>query len=225
MVTKTLPGRLADNQDIVCQAMQRARDADELVPVKHYIDSERWVFRFVKRSQAAAPSPETAASPVRQALPTPVAATRTLLPVLGQQDNGPKPSGHLCPSFSPKEPGGGWIFGVVGGDVDRPRLIPLERPEPVTKEVFEMVAPLHPSQVFRIAAPCVEGRCKNFGGGTCNLAKAVTSRRESTDQLRPCLIRPECLWWHQEGKEACLRCPGVVTNTSKSKAIRDALER
>jgi hypothetical protein len=26
-----------------------------------------------------------------------------------------------------------------------------------------------------------------------------------------CAIRPNCRWWQQEGKAACLRCPGIVT--------------
>lgn len=104
-------------------------------------------------------------------------------------------------------------------------MIPLDRPEPVTKEIFELAAPHHPSTLFRIAAPCVEGACKNFGDGKCQLARAVLRDREATDDLPPCRIRPHCVWWHQEGKPACLRCPEVVTNTAATLAIRNEMKR
>jgi hypothetical protein len=26
-----------------------------------------------------------------------------------------------------------------------------------------------------------------------------------------CVLRAQCRWWHQEGAEACKRCPQVVT--------------
>lgn len=149
------------------------------------------------------------------------------LPIVGQDDTEEGVSKKLCPSFIPREPGYSWVFGVVAGEPGDPEMIPLERPEPVTEDVFEMVAPFHPSEVFRIAAPCVEGGCKNFGEeGICHLAKAAaTSMRRSTDRLQPCAIRPRCLWWHQEGREACLRCPGVLSVNSKSKSLRDKLGR
>jgi hypothetical protein len=35
----------------------------------------------------------------------------------------------------------------------------------------------------------------------------------AVDGLPPCSIRPGCMWWRQEGKNACLRCPQVVTET------------
>lgn len=130
------------------------------------------------------------------------------------------PAELLCPSFSPRAPGKGVVFGIVVGTPEQPAMIPLEKPEPVTEEIFQLAAPFHPSEVFRIAAPCVEGGCKNFGKGTCHLAKAVVREPEVVAALRPCRIRLQCLWWHQEGRAACLRCPGVLTNNAATLALR-----
>lgn len=131
----------------------------------------------------------------------------------------------LCPSFAPRSPGTGVVIGVVTGTPDQPEVIPLESPEPVTEEVFKLAAPHHPSEIFRIAAPCVEGGCKNFGNGLCHLAKAVLRAPEVVEDLPVCRIRSQCVWWHQEGKAACLRCPEVVTNNTLSLAIRTAMKR
>lgn len=146
------------------------------------------------------------------------------LPILGQDEPEEETPKKLCPSFMPRRPGVGWVFGVVDGEPGRPEMIPMEEPESVTEETFEMVAPFHPSEVFRIAAPCVEESCKNFGAGTCHLAKsAVRSEGRSVERLQPCPIRSRCVWWHQEGPDACRRCPGVLTCNSKSKAARDEM--
>jgi hypothetical protein len=44
--------------------------------------------------------------------------------------------------------------------------------------------------------------------------------------LPPCQIRPTCRWFRQEGRNACLRCPQVVTDkrnmTAEEKRIADA---
>lgn len=127
----------------------------------------------------------------------------------------------LCPSFSPRQPGKGVVFGVMAGTPEQPKMIPLENPEPVTEEIFQLTAPLHPSEVFRIASPCVEGGCKNFSEGICHLAKLATQKSAVLEELPPCRIRSECVWWHQEGGEACLRCPQVVTNTLVTLSYRN----
>lgn len=132
---------------------------------------------------------------------------------------------HLCPSFAPRAPGRGVVFAIVAGTVEHPEVLHLEKPEPVTEEIFQLAAPFHPSEIFRIAAPCAEGGCKNFGDGICHLAKAVLRGPESTAGLPACQIRSQCVWWHQEGRTACLRCPGVVTNTRTTLAIRYEMNR
>lgn len=146
-------------------------------------------------------------------------------PGAGLNERPPAGPHHLCPSFAPRAPGKGVVFAIVAGTPEQPEVIPLAKPEPVTEEVFELAAPHHPSEIFRIATPCLEGGCKNFGNGLCHLAKAMLQRPEAAADLPPCRIRPQCVWWHQEGKAACLRCPEVITNNPVTLAIRNAMKR
>jgi len=117
----------------------------------------------------------------------------------------------LCPSAQPDWEGAVAI-GVVGGTVDEPRITPLERPLPVTPELLQLAEPVTPSEVFRFAAPCLCEGCGHFEGSTCNLAaKVVRIVPRGSEDLPACDIRPRCRWFRQEGREACLRCPVVVT--------------
>jgi hypothetical protein len=125
-------------------------------------------------------------------------------------DGAPAP---LCPSAQP-EMAGAVVLGVVGGTVDDPRLAYLDEPRPVTDEVLALAGPVEPTEVFRIAAPCAGGACRHFDGSSCRLAaRTVQLLPIVVDVLPACRIRPECRWWLQEGKAACLRCPQVVTES------------
>jgi len=42
----------------------------------------------------------------------------------------------------------------------------------------------------------------------------------AADKLPPCVIRPTCRWYKQEGAAACHRCPQIVT---KNPAADDRL--
>jgi hypothetical protein len=107
---------------------------------------------------------------------------------------------------------GSHIFGVVGGTVDEPRVAYLDEPQPVTTELLKLTEPVLPTEVFRFAAPCAGHGCRHFDGVNCQLAtRTVNNLPEAVDLLPPCAIRPNCRWWKQEGKAACLRCPLVVT--------------
>jgi hypothetical protein len=33
------------------------------------------------------------------------------------------------------------------------------------------------------------------------------------EQLPHCMLRPNCRWFQQEGREACYRCPQIVTES------------
>lgn len=69
------------------------------------------------------------------------------------------------------------------------------------------------TRVFRIAATCEERRCSHFDGTDCGLAKRIVSGLAPVTQaLPPCRIRSGCRWFGQEGRDACLRCPQVVTD-------------
>ena len=121
-------------------------------------------------------------------------------------------SAPLCPSAQP-EWDGAVAIGVVGGSVDEPRITPLEHPIPVTPELLELAKPVRPTEVFRFAAPCLCKGCNHFGGSTCNLAtKIVHMVPAAGEELPACDIRPQCRWFRQEGRDACMRCPLVVTH-------------
>jgi hypothetical protein len=56
--------------------------------------------------------------------------------------------------------------------------------------------------------------CKHFDDGACSLVKRVVAAfNPVVNGVPPCRIRPTCRWFRQEGRDACLRCPQVVTNT------------
>jgi len=116
----------------------------------------------------------------------------------------------LCPSAQPGI-AGGVAFGVVGGTLEQPRVSWLERPVPITDDLLGLTAPVDPTEVLRIAAPCQEACC-HFDGKDCRLvARLVQILPAVNDALPACRIRPDCRWFLQEGRVACQRCPQVVT--------------
>lgn len=143
--------------------------------------------------------------------------------------NPPKGGGggerKLCPSAQ-ADMEGSVVFGIVGGTVEEPRLIHLKKPQPVTEELLALAAPVEPTEVFRFAAPCVAKGCQHFDGSKCRLVeRTVKLLDEVVESLPPCHLRPNCRWWQQEGKAACLRCPQVVTQTyHPSEQLRKAAD-
>src|SRR5271168_1826715 len=120
----------------------------------------------------------------------------------------------LCPSADPDMPEV-VAFGIVGGSAEEPRLRQFVAPLPVTEDLLALAAPARPTEVFRFAAPCACDVCPNFQGNRCGLVtKLVRLLPAATEELPPCLIRPQCRWWHEEGRAACLRCPAVETDNS-----------
>lgn len=118
-----------------------------------------------------------------------------------------------CPSSRPEE-AGARIIGIVNGTVADPRVGYLEESIPVTPEILSLSAPVSPTEVFRFSAPCRQHGCPQFEGGNCQLAvRVVRALPTVVDSLPRCSLRPECRWWRQEGREACLRCPSVVTDS------------
>lgn len=117
----------------------------------------------------------------------------------------------VCPSAQPtmSEP---VAFGVILGSDEEPRMVHLERPVPVTDELLALSEPVKPTEVFRFAAPCAGDACKHFNGKDCTLVERIVQilPRVASD-LPACAIRSECRWWFQEGRDACLRCPQVIT--------------
>jgi hypothetical protein len=130
----------------------------------------------------------------------------------------------LCPSAQPAEDA--LVIGVAGGTVAEPRVRPLEHPVPVSLELLALAGPVQPTEVFRFAAPCQEGGCAHFARSTCTLAsKVVRMLPPVTTGLPPCDIRASCRWFAQEGREACLRCPQVLTHNAEfSPELRQAAD-
>ena len=120
-------------------------------------------------------------------------------------------SGLLCPSAHP-EMAGSRVFGVMGGTVGEPRLLYLDEPVAASEDLMALAGPVKPIEVFRIAAPCVESKCRHFDGRDCQLATRIVQILPAVSNSLPaCRVRHECRWFHQEGGAACLRCPQVIT--------------
>ena len=117
----------------------------------------------------------------------------------------------LCPSAQPGMEGV-FAFGVVGGTPEERRVGYLPERVPVTDELLAMAGPVRPTQVFRFGAPCAGGACSHFDGHDCRLAtKLVQLTPPVTRSLPAFAVRPDCRWWRQEGKAACMVCPSVRT--------------
>jgi hypothetical protein len=125
----------------------------------------------------------------------------------------------LCPSAQPE-----WeaaqVFGVqTGTQAEGLRVGYLTEAQLVTPDVLAASAPAMPTEVMRIAAPCMGTGCKHFDGANCLLAARVVAMLDPVVSGLPrCAIRPTCRWFRQEGKAACLRCPQIVTD------LREATE-
>jgi hypothetical protein len=122
-----------------------------------------------------------------------------------------KPSHLQCPSAQPTEPDA-VVFGVVTVSGESPRIGYLTETQPVTETLLALVGQARPGQVFRIAAPCMESRCKHFDGSECGLIKRINTFMDPVvSGLPSCQIRPTCRWFRQEGRKACIRCPQILT--------------
>lgn len=117
----------------------------------------------------------------------------------------------LCPSAQPGMENCR-VLGVVKQDGNSSVVVYLKQLVPATPQVLSMAAPLKPTEIFRLAATCAEGRCPHFDGADCQLAtRIVNILPAAVEELPPCIIRKECRWYSQEGGAACMRCPHVTT--------------
>ena len=116
-----------------------------------------------------------------------------------------------CPSSQPSMSGAS-VFGVMSSIDGEERVSYLERRVPVTRELLLRTAPLDPTSVLRVAAPCATHACPHFEGNKCTLsAKIVNLLPAAVDGLAPCPIRKSCRWFAEHGKDICLRCAGITT--------------
>lgn len=116
-----------------------------------------------------------------------------------------------CPSSQPEVEGAA-VFAIIQGTAAEPRAAYLDRLIPLTPEIAATTAPVRPTEVFRISGPCAASACRHFDKGRCGLVNRVVQLVPTVVYHAPaCALRPSCMWWLQEGVEACLRCPQVVT--------------
>jgi hypothetical protein len=128
------------------------------------------------------------------------------------QDAGEARPALMCPSAQP-EMQDSVALGVFEDTAEGKRLAWIEEPQPVTPQLLSLTREADPRNVFRFAARCEEKRCIHFDGSDCQLAtRIVQILPRVVDALPPCNIRSECRWYQQEGKDACFRCPQVVTH-------------
>ncbi len=152
----------------------------------------------------------------------------TRKPVTGKPVTGKPVTGKpvtLCPSGQP-DGEGAIAFGVIVGTVESPRLLHFATPLPVTTELLASAEPVTPTEVFRFASTCEEKACVHFEGTRCRLAERIVEGFDAVaEALPPCQIRASCRWWQQEGQNACMRCPQVVTqNFYVSEQVHNAAD-
>jgi hypothetical protein len=117
-----------------------------------------------------------------------------------------------CPSAQASAEGAR-IFGMMTGAPDARRVGYLTEAQPVSEKLLSLAGPAKPTQLFRIAAPCANGGCKHFKDRACSLAQRIVEGVPAVVNALPaCQIRSTCRWFRQEGKEACFRCPQVMTD-------------
>ncbi len=119
----------------------------------------------------------------------------------------------MCPS-APWDSEGAQVFGVVGGDVKRPKVMFLKNLIAPSKELEAKLGDVSPAEVFRVAAPCAGQGCAhhNTESKRCTLVERIVVGVDAVvDHYAVCRIRSTCLWWEQEGVKACVRCPQIAT--------------
>jgi hypothetical protein len=130
------------------------------------------------------------------------------------------PRQTLCPS-APPDWEGSQVIGVVAGTAHAPEVAYLSEPQPVTDSLLALARPITPTEVFRFSAPCACTGCGHFSEeqSKCKLAeKIVRWAPVVVDKLPACRIRPDCRWWQEQGRSACMRCPQVVTDRFEAPA-------
>ena len=126
-----------------------------------------------------------------------------------------KQAGLTCPSSSPQSEGAR-VFGVVLRRAEGVKVAYLDEGVPLDDEALQAAGDLSPTRVFRIAGKCVEGACAQFQGGRCRLGATIVERLEAVDQQPPpCVIRPTCRWYAENGVQACHRCSQISTSVGR----------
>ena len=121
-------------------------------------------------------------------------------------------TGFFCPSARCEV--GSQLLGIVGSNGTVGFISP---PIPLDAEFVERAHQGRaPESRFRFVNRCVEEQCGFWTGHRCGVIDAAIDSLSATERepLRPCMIRAQCRWFHQHGREACDVCPLIVTEVS-----------
>ena len=120
-------------------------------------------------------------------------------------------AGFDCPSAQPNMEGAR-PFGVISGSPQETRIAFFKKSALDGFDWREQFSSQDATRLFRFGARCDEDKCGHFNGSKCSLGARVKQGLPAVvDALPPCLIRPKCRWYAEQGGDVCLRCPQVVT--------------
>ena len=120
-------------------------------------------------------------------------------------------AGFDCPSAQP-DMQGARPFGVISGTPQETRIAFFKKSALDGFDWRKQFGTQDATRLFRFGARCDEHKCGHFDGSRCSLGARVKQGLPAVvDALPPCLIRPRCRWFAEQGGEVCLRCPQVVT--------------
>jgi hypothetical protein len=122
----------------------------------------------------------------------------------------------VCPSTTGEHP-----HAKIIGFINRSgEVAPISPPITLTDEMRRSIGP-QPERVFRLAGACLGDRCVQWANNECSLIGRMRSDigsrvalADTPGALPLCGIRPDCVWWRQDGVDACRVCPHVVFNPS-----------
>ena len=116
-----------------------------------------------------------------------------------------------CPSAQP-DMEGARPFGVISGTPQETRIAFFKKSALDGFNWREQFSSQDATRLFRFGARCDEHKCGHFDGSRCSLGGRIKQGLPAVvDAPPPCLIRPKCRWFAEQGVEVCLRCPQVVT--------------
>lgn len=120
-------------------------------------------------------------------------------------------STHIdCPSAQPGTKKSR-VYGVMTGPAQARRVGYLTQTVEPTPQLLALSGAAKPTELFRIAAPCAGSACQHFNGSCTLVKRIVAALPPVVNALPDCKIRSTCRWFAQEGGDACVRCPQVVT--------------
>jgi len=124
-------------------------------------------------------------------------------------------SPYSCPSAQP-DMLEARVIGVLSGSAAEPRIAYLAQEAVIPAADMPPTLGVDPVEAFRFAGRCEDHRCAQHvdgvEGGRCGLGARIVAQLDAVVvNLPSCTIRASCRWYAEQGREACLRCPQVVT--------------